>query len=145
MKESKDGPKMAYGIPKKEVAKAIGVSEATLIRAEQHVAAVEDYPDLAAAPQPPEQADERDISYPPSRSRPRSGAYNANLRHRGACGCGAGWDGGRQCRPYVSRTACSTIDEYQEVCLFCRQWVCSSRQVSRGISLLCEELVCISR
>lgn len=36
-----------FGVPKAEVAKAIGVSAATPVHAEQHVAAVEEFPDLA--------------------------------------------------------------------------------------------------
>lgn len=36
----------AYGVPKDDVAQAIGVGKATLVEAEQHVAAVDRYPEL---------------------------------------------------------------------------------------------------
>ena len=37
-----------YGTPRDEVAKALGVGKATLVRAEQHVAAVEEFPEIGA-------------------------------------------------------------------------------------------------
>ena len=42
------GRKRTYAAPKGEVAEAIGVSTGTLVNAEQHVAAMERYPELAA-------------------------------------------------------------------------------------------------
>lgn len=44
------GRKSLYGVPKKEVAKALGISEGSLINAEQHVEAVEKYPEIVSVP-----------------------------------------------------------------------------------------------
>lgn len=45
------GRKPQRTVPKKEIAEALSTSEATIVRAEQHVAAVESYPELESAPQ----------------------------------------------------------------------------------------------
>ncbi|MDP9478042.1 MAG: ParB N-terminal domain-containing protein [Actinomycetota bacterium] len=51
--EEKDprGRKSDYGVPKKDAAQAAGLSTSALVRAEQHVAAVEKYPELKDASQ----------------------------------------------------------------------------------------------
>ncbi len=53
--ESEDKPPRGratiYGVPKHDVAQALGVGVATLVAAEQHVAAVERYPELEPLPQ----------------------------------------------------------------------------------------------
>lgn len=45
------GRKSERAVPKKDVAQAIGTSTSNLVRAEQHVSAVESYPELKTAPQ----------------------------------------------------------------------------------------------
>ena len=41
------GRKSQYAVPHKDIAQALGIGEGTLVRAEQHVTAVEKYPELA--------------------------------------------------------------------------------------------------
>jgi ParB-like chromosome segregation protein Spo0J len=44
------GRKSAHGVPKKDIAQALGISTSTLVAAEQHVAAVEEFPEISNIP-----------------------------------------------------------------------------------------------